>query len=54
MLNTIILGYILTWFNFDNFVIEGINQIFNTDFTIAVYWLIIFCLGILVKIFKKK
>lgn len=54
MLYTIILGYILTWFNFDSIVLDGINQICNADFTVAVYWLIIFGLGIIVEILKKN
>lgn len=53
MLGTLILGWILTWFNLDNMVVEAINQIYNTNYTVVVYWLIIFILSIIVGIIKK-
>lgn len=53
MLGTLILGWILTWFNLDNIVVEAINQVCNTNYTVVVYWLIIFVLAIIVGIIKK-
>ncbi len=53
MLVTIIIGWILTWFNLDNIVVEAINQICNTNYTVAIYWLAIFIVAIIVGIFKK-
>lgn len=45
MLNTLITGWILTWFELDNILIEALNQIFNTNFTVSVYWLMFFIIG---------
>lgn len=53
MIVTMIIGWILTWFNLDNIFIEAINQIFNTNYTTAVYWLLLFIIGLIVMIFKK-
>lgn len=53
MIKTMIIGWILTWFNLDNIFIEAINQIFNINYTTAVYWLLFFIIGIIVMIFKK-
>lgn len=48
MIGTMIVAWILTWFSLDDFIITGINEIFNTDFTVAVYWLIAFIIGVIV------
>lgn len=53
MLSTIIVGWILTWFSLDDLIVEGINQIFNTNYTIAVYWLLFFIVGLIVVFIKK-
>lgn len=53
MITTMIIGWILTWFNLDNIFIKAINQIFNTNYTTAVYWLLFFIIGIIVMTFKK-
>lgn len=53
MLSTMIVGWILTWFSLDDLIIEGINQIFNTNYTIAVYWLLFFIVGLIVVFIKK-
>ena len=45
MLWTLIVAWILTNFNIDNLIITGINELFNTNFTVAVYWLIAFIIG---------
>lgn len=52
MLATLILAWILTWFNLDNILVDAINQIFNTDFTTAVYWLLFFIIGIILELKK--
>ncbi len=54
MLGTLILGWILTWFNLDNIVIEAINQICNSNYNVATYWLIMFVLGIIVEILENR
>ena len=28
-------GWILTWFNIDTLVVNGINQVFNTDYNVG-------------------
>lgn len=53
MVSTMIVGWILTWFSLDDLIIEGINQIFNTNYTIAVYWLLFFIVGLIICFFKK-
>lgn len=53
MLDVLLIGWVLTWFRIDDLVINAINQIFNTDFTTAVYWLIIFALAIINQIIGK-
>lgn len=50
MIITLILGWILTWFNLDEIVTNAINQIFNTDFTVVIYWLIFVIIGLIVYI----
>lgn len=53
MISTIIVAWILTWFNLDETIVSGINQIFNTDYTVAVYWLIFCIVGIIACIISK-
>ena len=53
MLWTLIIAWILTWFSLDNLIISGINELFNTNFTVAVYWLIAFIIGTIVYIADK-
>ncbi len=50
MIWTMIVAWILTCFSLDDFIITGINEIFNTDFTVAVYWLIAFIIGAIICI----
>lgn len=47
MLWIMLFGWILTWFSIDILVVNGINQIFNTDYNVAIYWLILFTIGII-------
>ena len=53
MLWTLIVAWILTWFSIDDLIISGINEILNTDFTVAVFWLIAFIIGAIVYIVDK-
>lgn len=50
MLATLILAWILTWFDLDTILINAMNEILNTDFTTAVYWLLFFIIGLTVKL----
>lgn len=50
MIRTMIVAWILTWFSVDDLIITGINEIFNTDFTVAVYWLVAFIIGAIICI----
>lgn len=50
MLETFIISWILTWFNLDNLITTGINEIFNTNFTIAIYWVITFVIAVIITI----
>ena len=40
MIRAMILAWILTCFEVDNIFTEAINQIFNTNYTTAIYWLL--------------
>ncbi len=53
MIGTLIIAWILTWFNLDNILVDAINQIFNTEFTVAIYWFIAFIIGV-IYILKNK
>lgn len=50
MIGTIIVAWILTWFSLDEYIVTGINEIFNTNFTVAVYWLVAFVIGTIICI----
>ena len=50
MLGIIIVAWILTWFSLDDLIMVGINEIFNTNFTVAVYWLMVFIVGAIICI----
>ena len=52
MIFTLIIAWILTWFNLDNLIVDAINQICNTEFNVAIYWLIAFIIGVIVYIKK--
>ena len=53
MIETMILAWILSWFNLDNILIDTINQILNTNYTTAVYWLLFFAAGLIATIIKR-
>ena len=53
MLNTLIVGWILTWFDLDNILIDALNQIFETDYTVSIYWLVLFVIGAFVSIVEN-
>lgn len=52
----LLVAWILSWFNVDDVLIQGINEIFNTNFSVAVYYLIFAILGALsnIKIRSSK
>lgn len=53
MIGTMIIAWILTWFSLDDLIITGINEILNTNFTVAVYWLVVFIISAIIKIFEN-
>lgn len=53
MIGTVIIAWILTWFNLDSLLITGINEIFNTDYTVALYWVIALSIGVIKCIINK-
>lgn len=53
MLGTLVIAWILTWFNLDNLLITGINEILNTNYTVAIYWLIALVIGAIVYIISE-
>ena len=50
MIIALILAWILTLFKLDKLFVSAINQIFNTDYTTAIYWLLFLVIGILIHI----
>ena len=53
MIGTMIIAWILTWFSIDDLLIKGINEICNSDFSTAIYWLIAFIIGAIIYIIGK-
>lgn len=53
MIWTLIVAWFLTLFSLDNLIITGINEIFNTNFTVSVYWLIAFIIAAIVCIVEN-
>lgn len=53
MIKMMILAWILSLFNLDNILIDAINQILNTNYTTAVYWLLFFVVGLIATIIKR-
>lgn len=53
MIWTLIIAWILTWFSLDDLLITGINEIYGTNYTVAVYWVIAFVIGAIVYILNK-
>lgn len=57
MLCIMLFGWILTLFCIDTLIVNGIDQIFNMDYNVAIYWLILFSIGIiriLISSLKKQ
>ena len=53
MIDAMILAWILSWFNLDNILVDAINQILNTNYTTAVYWLLFLVIGLIATIIKR-
>ena len=53
MIRAMILAWILTCFEVDNIFTEAINQIFNTNYTTAIYWLLFLIIGVIVMLIKE-
>ena len=53
MLGTMIIAWILTWFGLDNLFITGINELFHTNFTLAIYWVIALLIGAIIYITRE-
>lgn len=53
MIEIMTLAWILSWFNLDDILIDAINQILNTNYTTAVYWLLFFAAGLIATIIKR-
>ena len=54
MLEIMLLAWVLTWFKLDQLFVEGINQIFNTNFTTAIYWLLFLIIGVIHVLIELK
>ena len=50
MIAVLILGWFLTLFHIDTLLASGLNEVFKTEFTTNVYWLIVIALAIIVFI----
>lgn len=53
MISTLIVAWILTWFDLDEIIVDAINQLFNTSFNTNVYWLAFFIIGFIGSIIDK-
>lgn len=53
MIYTMIVAWTLTWFDLDDIFVEAINQIFNTNYTVAIYWLLFLIIGLIVMLIKE-
>jgi len=53
MIEVFLLGWVLTWFGIDDLVVEGINQLCNVNYSIAIYWFIIFIVAIIMQLKEK-
>lgn len=50
MLGVLIFAWFLTCFNLDKILVSGINEVFGTDYSTNVYWLIVVIIAIIIKI----
>ncbi|MCB2294771.1 hypothetical protein LGK95_14825 [Clostridium algoriphilum] len=41
----LLIGWILSWFKFNNLFIQAFKELFNKEITIASYYFIFFCVG---------
>lgn len=53
MISTLIVAWILTWFDLDEIIVDAINQLFNTNFNTNVYWLAFLVIGFIGYIIDK-
>ena len=49
---TLLVAFFLSGFGFDQILIEGVNELLHTNFTISVYWLVFFLVGVILQIIK--
>ncbi|MEK4231245.1 hypothetical protein [Solibacillus sp. FSL H8-0538] len=47
----LVIGWILSWFKFNNLFIQAFKELFNKEITIASYYFIFFCVGIIGDLF---
>jgi hypothetical protein len=45
IISFIIVGWVLSWFKFEQLFIKAFKELFNKDITIASYYFIFFCIG---------
>ena len=53
MIGILILAWFLTLFDLDEILVDGINQIFHTEFNTSIYWLIFMLIGLIIYFIKK-
>ncbi len=41
----LLIGWILSWFKFNNLFIQAFKELFNKEITNATYYFIFFCIG---------
>ena len=42
----LLIGWILSWFKFQELIIRAFKELFNKDITKATYYFLFFCIGI--------
>jgi hypothetical protein len=45
IISFILIGWVLSWFKFEQLFIQAFKELFNKDITVASYYFIFFCIG---------
>lgn len=53
ILESLIIGWILTWFQIDEFFIQAVKELFGKQVTQSTYYFMFLVIGLLCVIFKK-
>lgn len=57
IIGTLILAWVLTWFNLDTILVSAVNEVLGTTYSTSVYWLVavvIAVIGTLIELMVRK